>query len=390
MKNKFKKIGISLMIVGFLLVGAQAGSALPQNPLTKPMAIAGWLYVGGGGPGNYTTIQSAINAASDGDTIYVYAGTYNENINVTVSIRIIGAGRAVTTIQGNNAFPTVKIFRQNILIQGFTIKNDGSQFGIETTTSSSQHQFRDNILTRVSRGINLYYSSDNTITGNLFYDNTLTGVYTDVGMNCTISNNEFYNNTVNGVYLNGSGITYIENNTFRNNGNGIYCFADNNNFFTNNVIEFNSYGIFLSGEFLLNSNHNTISHNRINNNTICGIYMERSQLNRIEFNEIKGNGKGIEASYTAGNIIRNNHISQSDIMEITLSISLGDFIVRNNLEHTQDRLVLVQIYFGFSDASNNWWGSVQWPLRRVRPIGGWVIISPWRMGPFDINVGPEL
>ena len=38
------------------------------------------LYVGGSGPGNYTKIQDAINNAIDGDTIYVYSGTYNGNI----------------------------------------------------------------------------------------------------------------------------------------------------------------------------------------------------------------------------------------------------------------------------------------------------------------------
>jgi hypothetical protein len=32
------------------------------------------LYVGGGGPGNYTKIQDAINNAINGDTIFVFSG----------------------------------------------------------------------------------------------------------------------------------------------------------------------------------------------------------------------------------------------------------------------------------------------------------------------------
>ena len=32
-------------------------------------------------PGDYATIQEAINASVDGDSIAVAAGTYNENIN---------------------------------------------------------------------------------------------------------------------------------------------------------------------------------------------------------------------------------------------------------------------------------------------------------------------
>jgi hypothetical protein len=35
-----------------------------------------WLYVGGSGPGNYTKIQDAIDNASNGDTVFVFNGTY--------------------------------------------------------------------------------------------------------------------------------------------------------------------------------------------------------------------------------------------------------------------------------------------------------------------------
>ncbi|MCD6299474.1 MAG: hypothetical protein J7L93_02555, partial [Thermoplasmata archaeon] len=35
------------------------------------------LYVGGGGPGNYTSIGDAISAAENGDTIFVYTGNYS-------------------------------------------------------------------------------------------------------------------------------------------------------------------------------------------------------------------------------------------------------------------------------------------------------------------------
>ena len=34
------------------------------------------------GTGDYTTIQAAVTAASSGDSIVVYPGTYNENITI--------------------------------------------------------------------------------------------------------------------------------------------------------------------------------------------------------------------------------------------------------------------------------------------------------------------
>lgn len=388
MKNKLKKIGISLIIVGFFLVGIQTGSALPQSLPRQPTAIAGWLYVGGGGPGNYTTIQSAINAASNGDTIFVYAGTYLENILIDKSLMLMGQERNVTTIEGNNLKATVEITAGSIMFQGFTVKNDGTQDGIYTSTSD--HTFTDNVFTMTSNGIHLYYSSGNTITNSLFFDNTHSGTFIDVGQNNTISDNEFYNNADEGISLTGCGTSYIERNALHNNGEGIHAYQAEGNVIRNNVIEFNSYGIHFAGMITIHSNFNTISHNRINDNSVCGLRIEHSEFNRIEFNEIKGNGKGIQFYFTGANLINQNVITSSAEVELELTFSLGDLIIKNNIDNTQQALVLVQISFGFSDASNNWWGSVEWPLRRIRPIGGWVMILPWRMGPFNLSVGPEL
>ena len=270
MNNKIKKqIGISLIIAGFFLVGIQTGTAYQQELLPQPMMNAGWLYVGGGGSGNYTTIQSAVNAATNGDTIYVYAGTYNENIIVDKTITLIGEDRNVTTIKGNNLNATIEITGGSINLRGFTIKNDGSQDGIYTATSV--HTMTDDIFTSTSRGIHLYYSSENTITGSLFYDNTRSGVYMDVGQNNTISDNEFYNNTDEALYLTGCGTSYIERNSIHNNGKGIHALEATGNIIRNNVIESNAYGIHFAGMITVHSNFNTISHNRINDNTICGI-----------------------------------------------------------------------------------------------------------------------
>ena len=40
------------------------------------------IYVGGTGVGNYTNIQDAIDISSNDDTIFVYNGTYYENIEL--------------------------------------------------------------------------------------------------------------------------------------------------------------------------------------------------------------------------------------------------------------------------------------------------------------------
>ncbi|WP_321341261.1 DUF5801 repeats-in-toxin domain-containing protein [Breoghania sp.] len=48
-----------------------------------------FLLVGNGG---YATIQAAINAASDGDTILIAPGTWNENVTVDKAVTLVGSG----------------------------------------------------------------------------------------------------------------------------------------------------------------------------------------------------------------------------------------------------------------------------------------------------------
>ena len=52
------------------------------------------------GPADFYTIQGAINAASPGDTIFVYSGTYYENVVVNKTVSLIGENRSNTIIDG--------------------------------------------------------------------------------------------------------------------------------------------------------------------------------------------------------------------------------------------------------------------------------------------------
>jgi len=91
----------------------------PQGDASSPSTF----YVGGSGAGNYTTIQDAIDAASDGDTIYVYPGTYKENVVADKGVNIIGVN---ATIDGGKAGDTVLITANHTSISGFLIENSSN------------------------------------------------------------------------------------------------------------------------------------------------------------------------------------------------------------------------------------------------------------------------
>ncbi|MCJ7697962.1 MAG: hypothetical protein MUO73_06505, partial [Thermoplasmata archaeon] len=84
-----------------LFFGASVTSAynVEPSPSAQPINRGNTLYVGGSGPGNYTTIQAAINNATNGDTIFVYNNTYNENIDTKLKkISLMGEERDITII----------------------------------------------------------------------------------------------------------------------------------------------------------------------------------------------------------------------------------------------------------------------------------------------------
>ena len=91
-------------------------------------------YVGGSGPGNYTTIQEGIDAATSGDTVYVYNGTYYESVIVNKSINLVGEQKEATFIDGGYVNPVLLFESFDEDDGGFTIVDgDGNpanwQFG---------------------------------------------------------------------------------------------------------------------------------------------------------------------------------------------------------------------------------------------------------------------
>ncbi len=72
-------------------------------------------------PDQYSTIQEAINAANDGDSIFVRNGTYFEHVVINKSLSIAGEDVTATIIDGNGTGHVLHVLSESVNITGFTI-----------------------------------------------------------------------------------------------------------------------------------------------------------------------------------------------------------------------------------------------------------------------------
>lgn len=183
------------------------------------------LYVGGSGPGNFTSIQEAINAAGDGDIIFVYDDTspYHEHIIINKSVNLIGENRKTTIVDGKcnqTEYTVIKITANHVSISNFTI-NGGWEGNLDILQVSlnlgSVHSVKvaNCDFLKFASGIEMHASVSNIIISNCtFYEGNF-AISTGEKGNYTVSNCTFFENT-GGISITGSN-NIISNCTFFDN-----------------------------------------------------------------------------------------------------------------------------------------------------------------------------
>lgn len=256
MKRRIKIVAVSLVI--FLVAELTVITNVEAEQITLTSNEGHVIVVDKNGEGDYKTIQEAINNAQPGSTVYVKKGEYREIIDLKKQISLIGEDKdstLINPISEKNKY-AIRLGAPGAKIQSISIKNGAPGLytnGVRVTSSkteihdcdiydtpvgiaiwtsdniidncnfwgcndegivligTSYSECNNNIITNCifhgnCDGIELQYSSSNTIANCEFYDNTHTGIDAIASSNDknTISNCRIYNNGVHGIYLSSS------------------------------------------------------------------------------------------------------------------------------------------------------------------------------------------
>jgi parallel beta-helix repeat protein len=221
---------------------------------------------------DYTTIQGAINNLSSGNKVFVFNGTYNENVVLNKSLTLQGQDRDTTTVDcGTGTCISVDAVGANIT--GFTVQN--GTYGINVN-NSNYTTIRNNLVQdNRYAGILLTNSPYSRVIDNDAINNKLyygIGIKSSAGL--FIENNNASSNTF-GIFLTQScDVTVKDSTTNDNSYYGIYLgslscsFPPYSNIITNNTVSRNYFGLFGT---LINSVN--ISYSDFLLNIYSGIYL---------------------------------------------------------------------------------------------------------------------
>jgi len=217
----------------------------------------------------YTSIQTAIDAAHDGDIIKIHEGIYAENLIIQKNIKLHGVGAESTKISGNGNGDVIHIEDCSVEIKNLSIMNSGKNrgdAGIRLTNANSSlisnvhlldntdgmyAYFCDNIeiqnstIDFNSQGIHVFFSTNVDITQNIIEQNARRGIYLQASDENTIASNKITVNIKENIVLEASSLNEVTGNEISSSETGIYLLISENNIIANNIVTSNTIGIFI-------------------------------------------------------------------------------------------------------------------------------------------------
>ena len=317
----------ALVIVAFILISVVVLSPSTVKAQSRTITV----------PDDFPTIQEAINAAQEGDTIHVkkghYEGSFNQTLEINNAINLYGEDKTATvlnlspplvpmhifTYEYMGYLASIQINSNNVKISGLTINTPGGAIlgkgdriqilGVTAATGFSIEGKQAKISENTIMGDIDVSGNNNTVTSNRF-EIKVEGITPTI--DCVGSNNIIANNTLatkeetSNIKLNIEGA----NNLVANNLLSTIHLKGNNNIIYKNSIKAvpGDSGIYLSHSFA-----NKICANRVTYAESIiyqqeGIFLSESGDNVVYANNIESVFKGVylQNTDTAPMVTNNN------------------------------------------------------------------------------------
>lgn len=257
-------------------------------------------------PDDFSTIQEAIEYATEGDTVFVKNGVYTVDDNTTLvidkTLSLIGEDPENTVILGAfSMYPendvAIRVAAPNVTISGFTIKDCPVAIAIANYYAEpypSGCRIVNNNIVNNSEGIrpqrnNVFISGNNItrnkagitgsrtenvfITGNNITDNQYYGINIGMSRNVTICGNNISNNA-GGINLIYYGPYNVYGNNITQNGWGIrFAEGCQNATIYGNIITQNGVGVVL----LIFPNGGDVAVSGVGNTVFGNIFVDNSE-----------------------------------------------------------------------------------------------------------------
>ena len=385
------------------------------------------LYVGGSGEGNYSSIQDAVDNASNGDTIYVYddSSPYYENVVINKSVNLIGETKETTIIDGEKKGNVIYVCGNGVHISNFTIQRGGEGWpGAGIFIRSSDNVISNNIIKNNGEGIIIMdlVSKHNKIRKNTVVNNTETGIDLFNADGNIIKENNVLCNGGDGITIADAGSNTIEKNVladtiylgraYRNivkdnsfSEGGIRIWYSSGNKLSNNTINGKPI-VYLEGKtdveinegaqvILVGCERITIKNLNVSN-TCCAIHLLFCNECTVEENILESNSYGIEMYSCKKNLIEKNKIFNSAHDGVSLWDSYKNILKENTFRNNRRGITLAggssmnrilsnnfmenEMHAIFYSSFQNWWLRNywdNWKLPLPKPISGTFFGFPW-------------
>jgi parallel beta-helix repeat protein len=319
--KKVLVISVIMLVIG---MGISSSNAFTLEKKSAPTFVGNTIYVGGAGPGNYSTIQDAIDNASNGYTVFVFneSSPYYENIWINKSICLQGEKKNSTCIDGDNNGTVVEISADNVQLTNLTIQHSGRDFAAGVNVVGNNCIIAYTNIINNHYGLRIQDSNNPSVIHNKIADNNRDELqlhscnHGHIERN-TISRIDGYTVGIHTVWCTNMSIC---NNTVNKTYHGMYLAASTHLTIHNNYVR----GCRWKAIMLDTSPDNSIKHNflrqSIHSNYACDITLDNSPRCTVENNTLYS---GLLISESYPNMVNNNVVGDLPLVYLEEQSDIG-------------------------------------------------------------------